>query len=138
MFIDLIDLLFQTSQDPSSPLVGTSSQLSASLNITSGDPANLGGDIRDGWENDEWASLEEEAELEEKANNIGNNHIEASRSNSNSNSNSVTNNNHNNSPAKMINDHSKTNANTNWEKSETTWGLDDEFEPIDDGPSNGE
>lgn len=52
----------QTSQDPSSPLatVAASSiplQSSASIAPSS---ANRQSDIRDGWDNDEWGSLEEE------------------------------------------------------------------------------
>lgn len=97
-------------------------------------------DIRDGWENDEWGSLEEEPaneELEEKANN-DTNHVAASRSNSNSHSSGVYNNNivNNVSPTKnngsgeiLLN--SSSNSNSNWENYGTTWN-DDEFEPIDD------
>lgn len=103
-------------------------------------------DIRDGWENDEWGSLEEEPaneELEEKEN-IETNHLTASRSNSNSQSHSssgVYNNNIvNNSPSKnngsggaddiLLN--SSSNSNSNWDNYGTTWN-DDEFEPIEDG-----
>lgn len=45
-------LILQTSQDPSSPLVYTNSQLSQVH------PVNV--NARDGWDNDDWASLEEE------------------------------------------------------------------------------
>jgi SCY1-like protein 1 len=98
---------------------------------------------RDGWENDEWGSLEEEPaneELEEKANNDMN-HLSASRSNSNSQSNSssgVCNNNIVNSQSPTRNNgggetllNFSSNANTNWENNGTGWN-DDEFEPIDD------
>lgn len=44
-----------TSQDPSSPMAGTSNPLTASLNIVS--TAN---DTRDGWDNEDWGSLEED------------------------------------------------------------------------------
>lgn len=104
-------------------------------------------DGRDGWENDEWGSLEEEPaneELEEKANNDMN-HIAASRSNSNSQSHSssaVYNNNSVNdiSPTRkngsggaddtLLN--SSSNSNSNWDNYGTAWN-DDEFEPIEDG-----
>lgn len=99
-------------------------------------------DIRDGWENDEWGSLEEEPaneELEEKANNDMNHHASGSRSNSNSHSSSgIYNNNivNNLSPIKnngsgeiLLN--SSSNSNSNWENHGTTWN-DDEFEPLDD------
>lgn len=104
-------------------------------------------DIRDGWDNDEWGSLEEEPaieELEEKENN-DTNHLVASRSNSNSHSNSssgVYNNNivNNISPSKnngsggadeiMLN--SSSNSNSNWDNYGTSWN-DDDFEPIEDG-----
>ncbi|XP_055524243.1 N-terminal kinase-like protein isoform X2 [Wyeomyia smithii] len=44
-----------TSQDPSSPMAGTSNPLTASLNM-------IGSmhDTRDGWDNEDWGSLEEE------------------------------------------------------------------------------
>lgn len=104
-------------------------------------------DVRDGWENDEWGSLEEEPaneELEEKANNEMN-HLIASRSNSNSQSHSssgVYNNNivNNISPSRnngstgadeiLLN--SSSNSNSNWDNYGTTWN-DDEFEPVEDG-----
>lgn len=99
-------------------------------------------DIRDGWENDEWGSLEEEPaneELEEKANNDMNHHASGSRSNSNSHSSSgIYNNNivNNVSPIKnngsgeiLLN--SSSNSNSNWENHGTTWN-DDEFEPLED------
>ncbi|KAL1377690.1 hypothetical protein pipiens_016093 [Culex pipiens pipiens] len=44
-----------TSQDPSSPMAGTSNPLTTSLNIVS--TAN---DTRDGWDNEDWGSLEED------------------------------------------------------------------------------
>lgn len=98
-------------------------------------------DIRDGWDNDEWGSLEEEPaneELEEKANNDMNHHASASRSNSNSHSSGVYNNNtmNNISPTKnngsgelLLN--SSSNSNSNWENHGTSWN-DDEFEPLED------
>lgn len=102
-------------------------------------------DIRDGWDNEEWGSLEEEPaneELEEKENN-DKNHLTASRSNSNSHSTSSSspyNNNvvNNTSPTKngggetLIN--FSVNSNSNWDNYGTTWN-DDEFEPIEDGTS---
>jgi SCY1-like protein 1 len=46
--------LIKTSQDPSSPLAGTSNQLSANLTMVGGIAE------RDGWDQEEWGSLEEE------------------------------------------------------------------------------
>lgn len=137
---------FQTSQDPSSPLDGPKT-LSANLNMSA---VNVTMTLpivsdRDGWENDEWGSLEEEPvneELEEKANH-DTNHLVASRSNSNSHSSSGAYNNNivnNVSPSKnngsgetLLN--SSSNSNSNWENYGTAWN-DDEFEPIDD-PNTG-
>lgn len=111
-------------------------------------PTIVNNDIRDGWDNDEWGSLEEEPvieELEEKLNDM-NHHSPASRSNSNSHSSSGNhhNNNHNSvSPSKdngssggdnMLNSNSNSYSNSNWDNHGTSWN-DDEFEPIDD--SNG-
>jgi hypothetical protein len=104
-------------------------------------------DTRDGWENDEWGSLEEEPaneELEEKENNDSN-HIKESRSNSNSQSHSSTgiyNNNiaNNTSPSKngsggngdtLLN--SSSNSNSNWDNYGTSTWNDDEYEPVEDG-----
>jgi hypothetical protein len=104
-------------------------------------------DNRDGWENDEWGSLEEEPaneELEEKENN-DTNHIKESRSNSNSQSHSSTgiyNNNiaNNSSPSKnssggngdtLLN--SSSNSNSNWDNYGTSTWNDDEYEPVEDG-----
>lgn len=52
----------QTSQDPSSPLatVATSSIPLQSTTSIAASTANRQSDIRDGWDNDEWGSLEEE------------------------------------------------------------------------------
>lgn len=52
-----------TSQDPSSPMAGTSNPLSASLNMI----GNVN-EVRDGWDNEDWGSLEEEPneDLDEK------------------------------------------------------------------------
>lgn len=100
---------------------------------------------RDGWENDEWGSLEEEPaneELEEKANNDMN-HAAASRSNSNSQSSSaVYNNNSVNDISPIRNNgsggaddtllNSSSNSNSNWDNYGSAWN-DDEFEPIEDG-----
>lgn len=46
-------IFLQTSQDPTSPLAGTSNnvQLNASSAVA---------DVRDGWDNEEWGSLEED------------------------------------------------------------------------------
>lgn len=141
---------FQTSQDPSSPLGGPASTLSATLAMNAANnamTAALVNDARDGWENDEWGSLEEEPaneELEEKANSEMN-HLIASRSNSNSQSHSssgVYNNNivNNISPTRnngsagadeiLLN--SSSNSNSNWDNYGTTWN-DDDFEPVEDG-----
>lgn len=96
-------------------------------------------DGRDGWDNEDWGSLEEEPaneELEEKANNDMN-HIAASRSNSNSHSSTsggVYNNNimNNISPTKNNGDNNMTtSANSNWDNYGSSWN-DDEFEPIDE------
>ena len=139
---------FQTSQDPSSPLGGPPSTTNILALDTTNNviPTTTVTDIRDGWENEEWGSLEEEPaneELEEKANHDSN-HLAASRSNSNSQSHSssggVYNNNtmNNISPTKngsgnggdiLLN--SSSNSNSNWDNYGTTWN-DDEFEPIDD------
>lgn len=109
--------------------------------------AALVNDARDGWENDEWGSLEEEPaneELEEKANSEMN-HLVASRSNSNSQSHSssgIYNNNivNNISPTRnngsagadetLLN--SSSNSNSNWDNYGPTWN-DDDFEPVEDG-----
>jgi hypothetical protein len=104
-------------------------------------------DIRDGWDNDEWGSLEEEPtieELEEKANEM-NHHSSASRSNSNSQSHSSSGNHNNNvlnniSPSRdnngsngdnSLNVNSNSISNSNWENYGTSWN-DDDFEPIED------
>lgn len=54
----MIDLIlcfdFQTSQDPSSPMAGTSNPLTTSLNMI-----GTVNDTRDGWDNEDWGSLEE-------------------------------------------------------------------------------
>ena len=108
--------------------------------------ATTANDIRDGWENDEWGSLEEEPaneELEEKENET--NHLVASRSNSNSQSHSssgVYNNNIVNNISTSKNNgsggadeillNSSSNSNSNWDNYGTTWN-DDDFEPIEDG-----
>lgn len=134
----------QTSQDPSSPLADPTRTLGASLNMAAPSllTSTTPNDIRDGWDNDEWGSLEEEPaieELEEKENN-DTNHLIASRSNSNSNSSSGHYNNNvvNNTNAIKNGDgdtllNSSSNSNhSNWDNYGTTWN-DDEFEPIDDG-----
>lgn len=108
----------------------------------------IANDIRDGWENDEWGSLEEEPtieELEEKANDM-NHHSSASRSNSNSQSHSSSGNHNNNvlnniSPSRdngssgdgdnTLNVNSNSISNSNWENYGTSWN-DDDFEPIED------
>lgn len=93
-------------------------------------------DNRDGWENDEWGSLEEEPaneELEEKLSHDLN-HLTASGSNSNSHSSSGAYNN-NISPTKNGSDGGETllnsSSNSNWDNYGTTWN-DDDFEPIED------
>lgn len=143
----LIKFLQQTSQDPSSNQDQTVLPSSNHIDSTK-IPTIVNNDIRDGWDNDEWGSLEEEPvieELEEKLNDM-NHHSPASRSNSNSHSSSGNhhNNNHNSvSPSKdngssggdnMLNSNSNSYSNSNWDNHGTSWN-DDEFEPIDD--SNG-
>lgn len=145
---NLFDFDFQTSQDPSSPIAGPPTTLSATLNMNVVNiVATTISDGRDGWENDEWGSLEEEPaneELEEKSNNDMN-HIAASRSNSNSQSHSssaVYNNNSVNDISPSRNNgsghaddtllNSSSNSNSNWDNYGTSWN-DDEFEPIEDG-----
>lgn len=141
--------LFQTSQDPSSPLAGPPPALSANLtlNVSSVMSTAVVNDGRDGWDNDEWGNLEEEPaneELEERANHDSN-HLSASRSNSNSQAHSQSssgghNNNvnggspvqNNGSGETLLN--SSSNSNSNWDNYGTAWN-DDEFEPIDDGNS---
>ena len=99
-------------------------------------------DNRDGWDNDEWGSLEEEPneEIEEKSNEL-NNHHDSSRSNSNSHSHSTPNNNLGNHNSIAINDHNEHNdhvtskLNSNWDNYETNWN-EDEFEPLDE-PNTG-
>lgn len=50
-------ILFQTSQDPSSPnAVEPNAAASTSNNLAAGNLL----DLRDGWDNEEWGSLEEE------------------------------------------------------------------------------
>lgn len=114
--------------------------------VSSTNTSTMANDIRDGWENDEWGSLEEEPtieELEEKANEM--NHSSASRSNSNSHSHSSSGNHNNNvlnnvSPSRdtsiqngdnllNVNSNSISNSN-NWDNYGTTWN--DDFEPIED------
>lgn len=145
--IDLkVSILIQTSQDPSSPLGEASSTIGASLNMNVASntlAVSKVNDGRDGWENDEWGSLEEEPtneELEEKENE---NHLTASRSNSNSQSHSssaVSNNNGGNNISPTKNNgsggadtlkNSSSNSNSNWENYGSAWN-DDEFEPIDE------
>lgn len=143
----LMKSLPQTSQDPSSNQDQTVLPSSNHIDSTK-IPTIVNNDIRDGWDNDEWGSLEEEPvieELEEKLNDM-NHHSPASRSNSNSHSSSGNhhNNNHNSvSPSKdngssggdnMLNSNSNSYSNSNWDNYGTSWN-DDEFEPIDD--SNG-
>lgn len=102
---------------------------------------------RDGWDNEDWGSLEEEPvneELEEKASNDMN-HISASRSNSNSQSHSSSvgayNNNMSNnvSPSKNGDDtttttttqHNSSANNSNWDNYGPSWN-DDDFEPLEE------
>lgn len=47
---------YQTSQDPSSPTAAESAPASTSNNLAAGNLL----DLRDGWDNEEWGSLEEE------------------------------------------------------------------------------
>ena len=87
-------------------------------------------EIRDGWDNDEWGSLEEEPAIEELEEQ--NHHQNTSRSNSNSSSAANNNTENNISPIKnTINDMKITNSNSNWEVTTTNWN-DDEFEPIEE------
>lgn len=91
--------------------------------------STVNNDGRDGWDNEDWGSLEEEPaneELEEKTTNNDMNHTAASRSNSNSQSHSSTsggiyNNNimNNTSPTKNNGENTMTtlnsSANSNWD-----------------------
>lgn len=52
----ITNFLFQTSQDPSSPNAAESAPASTSNNLAAGNLL----DLRDGWDNEEWGSLEEE------------------------------------------------------------------------------
>lgn len=102
------------------------------LNITSTTPNAVLSEIRDGWENDEWGSLEEEPaeEMEEL-----NHHQNTSRSNSNSSSAANNNTENNISPIKNNIHDMKINTNSNssnWEVTTSTNWNDDEFEPIDE------
>uniref|UniRef100_A0A182W601 N-terminal kinase-like protein n=1 Tax=Anopheles minimus TaxID=112268 RepID=A0A182W601_9DIPT len=61
---DIFHSRWKTSQDPSSPMAGTSNQLTTNLNMV-----GSVNDMRDGWDNEDWGSLEEdpnETELNEK------------------------------------------------------------------------
>lgn len=126
---------------------GPNAPLSANLNMNSNVMATStsANENRDGWDNEDWGSLEEEPaneELEEKANNDLN-HITASRSNSNSQSHSssmgVYNNNISNdvSPIKNNGDdtttqhNSNTNNSNNWDNYGASWN-DDDFEPLEE------
>lgn len=117
----------------------SATSMSANIQNTSVVSANDG---RDGWDNEDWGSLEEEPneELEEKGTNDMN-HITASRSNSNSQSHSSTSGSgiHNNnimnniSPTKNNGENIlTTSANSNWDNYGSSWN-DDEFEAIDEG-----
>lgn len=107
--------------------------LSANLHIHSATLAatTVSDPTRDGWENDEWGSLEEEPaneELEEKSN-----HVNASRSNSNSQSHSSSGVYNNNIVSKNGDGDTLLNSssNSNWENNGTGWN-EDEFEPTED------
>lgn len=122
-------------------------QLSANLNMNSNAMASpaSGNENRDGWDNEDWGSLEEEPaneELEEKTTNDMN-HITTSRSNSNSQSHSssigIYNNNMSNnvSPTKNNGDdttttqHNSSANNSNWDNYGASWN-DDDFEPLEE------
>lgn len=109
---------------------------SANIQNASATSANDG---RDGWDNEDWGSLEEEPANEELEEKNDMNHTTASRSNSNSQSHSSTsggvyNNNimNNISPTKNNGENNlTTSANSNWDNYGSSWN-DDEFEPIDE------
>lgn len=124
--------------------------LNATLSMNSNTmvSATLPNENRDGWDNEDWGSLEEEPvneELEEKASNDMN-HASASRSNSNSQSHSssmgVYNNNISNnvSPSKNGGDtttttttqHNSSANNSNWDNYGPSWNDDDDFEPLEE------
>jgi SCY1-like protein 1 len=123
--------------------VGPTAPMSANLNMNSAATPTVN-ETRDGWDNEDWGSLEEEPaneELEEKATNEMN-HISASRSNSNSHSHSssmgIYNNNitNNVSPTKNNGDDSLTKLdssanNSNWDNYGSSWN-DDDFEPLEE------
>ncbi|XP_063697894.1 N-terminal kinase-like protein isoform X2 [Culicoides brevitarsis] len=126
-----------TSQDPSSPMAGNSSQISQ-LNL-------INNDVRDGWDNEDWGSLEEEPneeEEEEREMQKTQTNSPAIRPTSISTSNSNNNQVHHNNSHYMNNDSNvqhndtptlnSTNSpnNTSWNQFDA-WG-DGEFEPIDD------
>lgn len=108
----------------------------------------LGGlsDIKDGWENEEWGSLEEEPNEEAEANDDKTNEVHSNNHNSHAtpvktlNTNNLNSNSHSNannnlvtpSPTKTSN-----NSNANWENYGGSGWDNDEFEPIDD-TTNGE
>lgn len=98
-----------TSQDPSSPIAGTSNngQLSAQ------DALN---DVRDGWDNDDWGSLEEEPNEEQEQ-------PEETRPNDLPNINTNCNN------VSPVSDSHTNNSNANWNSD--SW-ADGEFEPIEE------
>lgn len=145
----------KTSQDPSSPMtagpmamvpINANLKMNTTTMITTTAAAPI--ENRDGWDNEDWGSLEEEPvneELEEKASNEMN-HISASRSNSNSQSHSssmgvVYNNNISNnvSPSKNGDDtttttttqHNSSANNSNWDNYGPSWN-DDDFEPLEE------
>lgn len=114
----------------------SATSMSANIHNLTAVPVN---EARDGWDNEDWGSLEEEPvneELEEKATN-DTNHITASRSNSNSQSHSSTSagsgfHNNNISPTKNNGENIlTTSANSNWDNYGSSWN-DDEFEAIDE------
>lgn len=111
----------------------TATSMSANIQNAS---ATSGNDGRDGWDNEDWGSLEEEPANEELEEKNDTNHVAASRSNSNSQSHSSTSvgiYNNNISPTKNNGENNlTTSANSNWDNYGSSWNDDDEFEPIDE------
>ncbi len=136
----LISTLYQTSQDPSSPMAATGMSANNIQNIK----LVTESDCREGWDNEDWGSLEEEPaneELQEKEADNDINHINISRSDSNSQSHSsqsrgIFNNNTmdelsstKNSADILVTKQNNISVNFNWDGS--NWN-DDEFESIEE------
>uniref|UniRef100_U5EYR2 N-terminal kinase-like protein n=1 Tax=Corethrella appendiculata TaxID=1370023 RepID=U5EYR2_9DIPT len=107
-----------TSQDPSSPLAGTSNQLLTDLNMVGSIT-----DTRDGWDNEEWGSLEEEPnedieekEEEDEENDTLNNHQQNNHHHNNQNNSKSTTSNTTSPTSQKLNN----NANNNFSSNHTS------------------